>query len=411
MQTVTELTPISELSLPQLPLEDPAFAADPMRYILAAQQQHPWLAGSQFGYVVHAYDAMKELFRQEDANMRVPLDGVADILGVRDTPWGRFMNEQVLNLHGEAHQRLRAVVAPMFTPRKANENRELMRGKMRVLLDEWAPKGSFDFEEFASYYPISVMCALIGAPASVIPDIRESLEALGVALSMDPASIPLFQNAMVLMDEFVIDLVARRRGGERPGEQPDLLDALIEATDTGVMSERQLYDMLINLFVAGYDTSKNVMTLTMHALLERPAVYARCAQDFEYCKAVIEESLRYRSSTSLLRQLMADVHFRGVLMPAGTMLWFTNPVIGRDPAAFDDPETFDPERTGRNRHNAFGLGAHICLGQFIARAQIQEGFHLLAARIREPRLAGKVGFRPFMGAGGLKGLPITFEPA
>ncbi|TGD74856.1 cytochrome P450 [Mangrovimicrobium sediminis] len=411
MESATTEQPLAELQLPHLPLDSTDFAADPMRYILAARATHPWLATSDFGYVVHEYAAMKDLFRHEDGNMRVPLDGVADILDVRDTPWGRFMNEQVLNLHGPAHQQLRAIVAPMFTPRRANERRELMREKMRVLLDEWVPKGAFDFEEFASYYPISVMCALIGAPGEVIPKIRDSLEALGVALSMDPKTIPLFQRAMLLMDEFVIDLVARRRAGERTTAVADLLDALIEATGQGLMSERQLYDMLINLFVAGYDTSKNVMTLTMHALLQRPDVYAQCAEDLEYCKLVIEESLRYRSSTSLLRELTADVSYRDVLLPAGTLLWFTNPVIGRDPDAFPDPERFDPWRKDPNRHSAFGLGAHICLGQFIARAQIQEGFHLLAQRVRNPRQTGPVGYRPFMGAGGLKGLPIAFDPA
>lgn len=81
----------------------------------------------------------------------------------------------------------------------------------------------------------------------------------------------------------------------------------------------------------------------------------------------------------------------------------------RGPDAFDNPDAFDPERKHINRHSAFGLGSHICLGQFIARAQIQEGFYLLAQRIKSPRLAGPVGYRPFMGAGGLKGLPIAFD--
>ncbi len=400
---------LSELDLPYLQIGETAFAADPIHAISIAKQQHDWLATSDYGYVVHEYAAMKELFRDHDIDMRVPLDGVVSIMGVEGTPWGRFMDEQLLNLSGAPHKQLRDIVAPMFTPRKANESRDLMREKMRQLLDEWAPKGEFDFEEFASYYPISVICAIIGAPADVIPQIRSSLEALGVALSMDPGNIPKFQQAITLMDDFVIHLVEQRKSGSRASERADLLDALIEANRDGAMSDRQLYDMLINLFVGGYDTSKNIMTLTMYALLERPGIYARCASDIDYCGRVIEESLRFRSSTSMLRKLTRDLEFRDVLLPEGTMLWFTNPVIARDADFIDNPHEFDPEREPGRHHSAFGLGRHICLGQFIARAQIQEGFHLITQRLKNPRLAGNVGYRSFLGAGGLKGLPIAFD--
>jgi cytochrome P450 len=81
------------------------------------------------------------------------------------------------------------------------------------------------------------------------------------------------------------------------------------------------------------------------------------------------------------------------------------------PAAAADPDRFDPDRAQVNRHLAFGRGMHICLGQYIARAQIEEGFHLIAQRLRNPRLAGDYGFRPFPGVWGLRGLPIAFEPA
>jgi cytochrome P450 len=88
-------------------------------------------------------------------------------------------------------------------------------------------------------------------------------------------------------------------------------------------------------------------------------------------------------------------------------------MASRDPSAFDNPDRFDPERnlaTG-TRHIAFGRGKHICLGQYIARAQIQEGLHRIAQRMKNPRLNGTHGWRGFTGTWGLKGLPIAFDPA
>ena len=151
------------------------------------------------------------------------------------------------------------------------------------------------------------------------------------------------------------------------------------------------------------------MTLTMHALLDRPDIYARCATDLQYCDKVVEESLRFRSPATMSRLLGEDIAYRDVLLPAGIMLWFTSNVSGRDPRSFGHADEFLPERERKDRHLAFGRGMHICLGQFIARAQINEGLHLIAQRIKNPRRAGPMGFRPFFGVGGVDGLPIEFE--
>ena len=80
--------------------------------------------------------------------------------------------------------------------------------------------------------------------------------------------------------------------------------------------------------------------------------------------------------------------------PAGTSLFFPVSLAGRDPTGVADPDVFEPERESR-RHIAFGMGMHICLGQFIARAQIQEGLHLIAQRIAS-RAAPVVGLAPVL---------------
>ncbi len=258
---------------------------------------------------------------------------------------------------------------------------------------------------------MTVICSLIGAPSDALPTLRSSLETLGLSFNLIPGFLPRLNQAVEVMNRFVTQLVAERRAGQRPNAQPDLLDALIAAQDSGGLSTLEMDNLLIFLFVAGYDTSKNVLTLIMSELLSRPALYHRCAADPGYCRKVVEEGLRFQNPATIPRLVNEDFVYRDVLIPKDSMLFLPVSVATRDPSAVAHPAEFDPERVQDNRHLAFGRGIHMCLGQFIARAQIEEGLHLIARRITHPRLAGRPGHRPFMGVWGLRGLPIEFTPA
>ena len=94
------------------------------------------------------------------------------------------------------------------------------------------------------------------------------------------------------------------------------------------------------------------------------------------------------------------------------MLFLPVGMATRDPSAVLNPDDFDPERSQDNRHLAFGRGMHMCLGQFIARAQIEEGLHLIAQRITDPKLDGPARASAVHGRlGSASGLPIEFAPA
>ena len=178
-----------------------------------------------------------------------------------------------------------------------------------------------------------------------------------------------------------------------------------------LMCRQELADVLIFLFVAGYDTSKNALTLAMDSLIKQPALYQRCAEDIDFCRKVVEENFRFLTTSTIARTVTKDIVYRDVLIPEGSLLFFTVNVAGRDPTAVEEPDSFDPERAQLKKHIAFGQGVHICLGQFIARAQIEEGLHQIARRIRNPRRTGPSAWRPFFGVWGLIGLPIEFDPA
>lgn len=400
---------LSDLDLHYLGVQEQTFANDPFGRLDAARAVHPWLAKTSFGYIITQYRAARELIVHED-KLRMGLTEIADSMGARGTPWGKFIADNIESQTGETHKRLRNAVSSFFTPGKLKAQRPMMRQTIAELLEEWAPRRQFDFEEFISYYPISVMCKLLGASTEVIPRLRESLEALGLAFSMDRSLLPLLNDSVRILDDFVRDLVAERRAG-RSSAKVNLLDDLIRVTDEGKMDDEELYSLLIFLFGAGYDTSKNVLTMTMKVLVDWPEVYARCAADASYCRKVMNEAMRWHSPASSMRHVDEDFAFRGVLFPAGTVFMLPWSILGRDSSAVPDPDVFNPDRREGNPHMAFGAGPHICLGQFIAKAQIEEGLHLIAQRLRNPRIAGPYEWRPFPGVWGIRGLPIEFEPA
>lgn len=399
---------LTDIALHHLAVEGQAFADDPFAQVREARKVHPWLARTSFGTIITEYRAARELIVHED-KLRMGLTEIAEGMGARGTPWGRFIADNIESQTGETHKRLRNAVGTFFTPGKLKAHRPMMRATMADLLDEWASRGQFDFEEFISYFPISVMCKLIGASTDVIPRLRDSLEALGLAFSMDRSLLPLLDESVVILEDFVRELVAERRS--RGPLNGDLLDDLIRVTDQGQMNDEELYSLLIFLFGAGYDTSKNVLTMTMKTLVDWPEVYERCAEDLPYCRKVMNECMRWHSPASSMRHVDVGFTFRDVHFPAGTVIMMPWSILGRDESAVPDPDRFDPDRPGGSPHMAFGAGPHICLGQFIAKAQIEEALHLIAQRLRRPRIAGAWNWRPFPGVWGLRGLPIEFDPA
>jgi cytochrome P450 len=400
---------LTAAELPELPVESALLSGDPDPYFEAARRKHPWLARFSQGFLVHGYQANKELMA-DDEHLKPGLGGIVEVLGMGGTMWARFMEEMVLSASGAEHTRLRASVASAFTPRHANQIRPLMRQVITGLLDEWAPKGELDFALFASFFPVAVICGLLGVSAEPIPRIRQAIEDHLSSLTVDPATRPRVEAAWEVLWSFADDLV-REREASGVTEEDSLLDALIAAKNAGQLDETELRFMLLVVVIAGYDTSKNMLTLIVYMLLERPQMWARCAEDQAFCAKVVEEGLRHSAIATPYRMVAEEFEYDGFRFPKDALVVFVTSQAGRDPAAVEDPLSFIPERTNANRHVAFGRGGHICLGQFIARNQLEEGLHLIAQRLQAPRLTGEVVWKPFLGAWGLKTMPIAFTPA
>jgi len=403
------LASIAQAALPLVPVDTAAFAADPQKPLEAARAVHPWLGTFSQGYVVYGYDAVSDLLFDSE-NLKPGLGPVVEFYGLNGTMWGRFMKEMVKTETGATHARLRASVAHAFTPRHANLVRPIMQRVINGLLDEWVPKGEMNFAYFASFYPVSVMCGLLGVSADPVPRLRSAIEHHISSLTMDLSTKPHFLEAWDQLWEFADTTILEREScGTR--DETSLLDNIIVAKQAGQLDEDELRIMLLTVFIAGYDTTKNMLTLTMKLLLDHPEHYARCAEDKEFCGKVIEEALRHTSIATPYREVAQDFSYGGHTFRKGELVICAPPLAGRDPSIFADPLRFDPTRENSARNLAFGRGPHICLGQYIARATLQEGIHIIAQRMRNPRLNGGIVWRSFLGAYGLLDLPIAFDPA
>ncbi len=398
-----------ETELPVLPVETPEFSANPDAWLVPAQHQHPWLARFSQGYVVYGYDEISELMA-DDEHFYAGFGPLIDFYGVEGTMWAKFMMGNMLSLSGAEHTRIRSSIAHAFTPRHANHVRPMMQKVIAELLDEWAPKGACDFAYVASIFPVSVMCGVLGVSTEAIPRLREALESQFLSLTLDPAVKPLFLQGWDTMWEFV-DTIVKDREASGANDPDALLDTLIAAKHEGKIDETDLRFIILTLFFGGFDTSKNQLAMTMSLLLDRPEIYARCAEDKDYCGKVIRELLRHSSIATPFRQVAKDFTFKGQTFRKDETILIAPPLANRDPRVFADPGLFDPERENSGRHVAYGRGVHLCIGQYLANAQMQEGLHLIAQRLRNPRLTGERVWRPFLGTWGPASLPIAFDPA
>jgi cytochrome P450 len=403
------MTALAEIDLPLMPAETPEFAADPSPFVEAARSAHPWLARSNVGgYIVHGYEAARDIIG-DDVNTHPFYPGIAAYFDAEGTGWGDFMSQMMNATVGEKHRRLRTSCQSAFAPKNIDTYRGLMREVLSELLDEWLPKRRFDFAYFASFFPISVFCGLLGVSREIVPQIRDALETQGDSVSLDKSMRDDLLAAFDVLWAFVDGAVKEREkaGGGTNG----LIDTMLRARDEGMIDDTELRQNLLMFAAGGYDTSKNMLALIVYNLLDRPEVWARCAWDIGYCRKVVNEGLRHSGIATVYRVASRDFTYDGVLIPKDTMLIMMVSMAGRDPAHFDDPLRFDPDRRNASQHVTFGRGEHYCIGMHLARAQIEEGLHLLARRIQLPRLAGEPAWRSYLGIWGLESFPVEVEPA
>jgi cytochrome P450 len=303
-----------------------------------------------------------------------------------------------------AHTRVRRLIIGALSPRAIAAMEPDLVALVERLLDGLAAKRDVDLiEDYAAAIPIEVIGNLLDVPHDERGPLRDwSLEILG---ALEPViSAEAFARGNKAVKDFLAyleTLVERRRA--RPGDpQHDVLTRLVQGEDNGErLTAKELLHNCIFLLNAGHETTTNLIGNGLVALSRHPDQKTRLIAQPELIKTAVEEVLRYESSNQLgNRMTTGPVELGGVALPTGTPVTLCIGAANRDPAQFNDPETFDVGRTP-NRHLAFASGPHQCAGMALARLEGAIAISRFLARFpkyelnSDPVRGGRVRFRGF----------------
>jgi cytochrome P450 len=306
------------------------------------------------------------------------------------------------------HARLRRMVTAPFAIRRVEAMRPAVQKIVDDLIDDMlaGPKPVDLVEAFALPVPSLVICALLGVPYTD----HDFFQANSRTIIKRDARPEDRQAALASLVGYLDQLVDTKI--TEPGD--DLLSRLAARVESGELSRTDAAQMGVLLLIAGHETTANMVALGTLALLEHPDQLARLreADDPALVSSAVEELLRYLHITHNGRRRVAleDIELDGQVIRAGDGIVFPNDIGNRDPEAFPDPDTLDIGRDARH-HVAFGFGVHQCLGQSLARMELQVVYGTLYRRIPTLALAAPLEEIPFKHDGSVYGvheLPVTW---
>ncbi len=399
------MTIVSELDLPAFDYAAPDFSPDRYHQQLAGIRRQGWLAKSPLAYIVLDRDSGEYFLRSRATAF--PGRQIAEFFGISDGPLAEHIDANILNLTGEQHRRLRALVGPALTPRKADQWRPVMRGFLDQLWRPVAASGGCDFvAAVARSYPSLTIATVLGAPHQDAGRLQEwsgwvqrqfDIRALG-------SNRDDIERAVTEVQDYVTALLEARRSG--PGE--DLISDLLAARDQGDrLSAAECVQLVANVLAGGIDTTSAQLAHAIRLLAARPGQWAMLAADPGLAPRAVEEVLRFEPVTPFTARICLDqVEHRGVVFPPGTIVAVCAERANREGAAGED---FDITAARDTRLLTFGAGTHYCLGANLARAELEEALAFLAPRTPGLALDGPPQLDGVEGIYGIDKLPITWS--
>jgi cytochrome P450 len=398
--------PVADVDLPELDITETGLTGEVYHQRLAAARRQGWLARSPLAYVVLDRESGEFFLRARQT--RFPGQEIADIFGVTGGRLREQIDANILNLTGDRHRRLRALVGPAFTPRAAARWRPVMRGFLDQL---WAGlAGAAECEFVASFgsYPALTIAAVLGAPPQDAPRLKEwsgwvQRQFDIRALAEEPARI---EAAVGELYDYVEALLEQRRS--EPSD--DLISTLLSVQAEGQrLSRAECINLVLNVLAGGVDTTQAQLSHAMRLFAAHPAQWELLSRQPDLVPAAVDEVLRFEPIAPLTARICtSEIEHRGIVFPAGTIVAVCAERANRDQEA---GEEFDitPDRAARLL--TFGAGAHFCLGANLARAELEEALAFLAPRTPGLRSAGPVAFGGVEGIYGIDALPLSWTPA
>jgi cytochrome P450 len=303
------------------------------------------------------------------------------------------IRRSILETDGTRHRALRKILQPDFTPRAISGYETFLRGITATTLDRAFSKDEFDFvADVAADFPIRVLAQLLDVPESDIPQLikwgnrmvgntdPESADVLADSPESEQyRDLPFRSPAALEVFKYGYELAWNRRGGNGT----DLVSKVLNTPpEDGIpIDARDFRNYFLLLVIAGNETTRHTITHTMNNLMANPEAIALLREQPDLIPWAVEEFLRYASPVYHFRRTATrDIIMRGQEIKAGdkVVVWFGSG--NRDEEVFDDPYRFDVTRKP-NEHMSFGRGGpHMCLGNALARLEIQIMFQELLAR-------------------------------
>ena len=403
------------------PLFDPfdaAFRADPYPFYDRLRETEP-VHVSEFGFtVLTRYDDVArtlrgaEFARDIEAHTPVPTDPLR--LRRRE----RFQRRReegraaktILNLDPPDHTRLRRLVTLAFTPTSIERLRPRVQQLVDDVLDVAAERGSIELvDELAFTVPFRVISDLLALPTDRSDDVREWSQCLTASLepTADEATLDASEAAATQMSDYLRDVVEHRR--RHLGD--DMLSALLQAEEAGDrLSMPELLSFVTLLYVAGHETTVNLIGNGTLALLKHPDELRRWAADPSLDATAVDELLRYDGPVQqTVRVPTQTVQIGDVTVEPGTLVMTVLGAANHDPAVFDDPHVLRLDRPNSNRHLAFAAGVHYCLGASLAKLEAQVAIGTLIRRFPDVALDGTPTWRDRLTIRGVDHLPLALS--
>jgi cytochrome P450 len=299
------------------------------------------------------------------------------------------------------HNRIRRMLISEFTVRRFKELKPRIQEAIDHAIDDLLAAGppADLVTHFSLPIPSMVICHMLGVPYADHDFFQQRSRALlqGAADEVGPAREELMDYLDKLTEDPPPGLIARLKSDQ---------------VATGNLTRRALAQNALILLVAGHETTASVLSLAVITLLDHPEQLAVLRSDASVMPAAVEELLRYLSivDSGPARIAKEDIEIGGVTIGAGEGILITSSIANRDPEAFPEPDTFDISRSARH-HVAFGYGVHQCLGQNLARMEIELALPALFERVPNIRLAVPVAdleLRPANTIQGVNTLPVTW---
>jgi cholest-4-en-3-one 26-monooxygenase len=315
----------------------------------------------------------------------------------------------MLNMDPPQHNKFRRLVSQGFTPRMVGKLEARIHDVARTIIDKIADRGECDFvRTVAAELPLQVITELLGIP---VEDRGKVFDWSNRLIGFDD---PEFQTSLEDGTQAAFEMwnyaneVAESRKG-KSGD--DLVSVLVNAEVDGIgLTEMEFDAFFLLLSVAGNETTRNLISGGMLALLEHPEQRARLLADPSLVSSAVEEMLRWVTPVMYFRRTATrDTELRGTPIKENQKVCVYYNSANRDEDVFPDGDRFDVGRTP-NEHLAFGVGQHFCLGTSLARLEIKAMFEELLRRLPDIELAGPVRRLRSNFINGYKQIPVRFTP-